>query len=67
MKINEVEAAVGEEIGWRGYMMPRLKERFSLFTGRLLGGILWGVWHWLPMLAVAVGLTLHQIKQEEKN
>ena len=44
--------AVGEEIGWRGYMMPRLKERFGLLNGRLLGGIIWGVWHWPLMLLV---------------
>ena len=37
--------ALGEEVGWRGYMMPRLKERFGLLNGRLLGGVVWGVWH----------------------
>ena len=45
-------AAVGEEAGWRGYMMPRLKERFGLLNGRLLGGVIWGVWHWPLMLLV---------------
>ena len=34
--------AVGEEAGWRGYMMPCLKERFGLLNGRLLGGVIWG-------------------------
>ena len=42
--------AVGEEAGWRGYMMPRLKEQFGLLNGRLLGGVIWGVWHWPIML-----------------
>ena len=42
--------AVGEEAGWRGYMMPRLKERFGLLNARLLGGVIWGVWHWPIML-----------------
>ena len=42
--------ALGEEAGWRGYMMPILKERFGLLNGRLLGGIVWGVWHWPIML-----------------
>ena len=42
--------AVGEEAGWRGTMMPWLKERFGLLNGRLLGGIIWGVWHWPIML-----------------
>ena len=44
--------ALGEEAGWRGYMMPRLKERFGLLTGRLLGGVIWGIWHWPLMLLV---------------
>ena len=44
--------ALGEEAGWRGYMMPRLKERFGLLNGRLLGGVVWGIWHWPLMLLV---------------
>ena len=44
--------AVGEEAGWRGYMMPRLKERLGLLNGRLLGGVVWGIWHWPLMLLV---------------
>jgi len=42
--------ALGEEVGWRGYMMVCLKEQFSLLNARLLGGIIWGVWHWPIML-----------------
>lgn len=44
--------ALGEEVGWRGYMMPRLKERFGLLNGRLLSGVVWGIWHWPLMLLV---------------
>ena len=33
-------------------MMPRLKERFGLLNGRLLGGVVWGIWHWPLMLLV---------------
>ena len=43
-------AAVGEEAGWRGYMMVCLKEQFGLLNARLLGGVIWGVWHWPIML-----------------
>ncbi len=38
--------AVGEEAGWRGYMYPVLKERFGRLKGSILGGIIWGMWHW---------------------
>lgn len=44
--------ALGEEVGWRGAMYPRLKERFGLLKGRLLGGLIWGVWHW-PIMILA--------------
>ncbi len=39
-------AAVGEEAGWRGYMYPALKERFGRTKGVVIGGFIWGVWHW---------------------
>ena len=39
-------AALGEEIGWRGFLYPRLKERFGRVHGLLLGGVIWGAWHW---------------------
>ena len=42
--------SLGEEIGWRGVMLPRLKERFGRRKGLLLGGLIWGAWHWPVML-----------------
>ena len=42
--------ALGEEVGWRGFLYPRLKERFGVAKGRLLGGLIWGVWHWPVMI-----------------
>ena len=38
--------ALGEEIGWRGFLYPQLKARFGKRNGRLLGGVIWGAWHW---------------------
>ena len=38
--------ALGEEIGWRGFLYPRLKARFGRKKGWLLGGVIWGAWHW---------------------
>ena len=42
--------SLGEEVGWRGAMLPRLKERFGRRKGWLLGGVVWGVWHWPVMI-----------------
>lgn len=40
--------ALGEEIGWRGYMLPRLFTR-GVVPAMLLVGFLHGVWH-LPLM-----------------
>lgn len=39
----------GEEIGWRGYMLPRLLVRMSPFSAALWGTLPWALWH-LPLL-----------------
>jgi len=44
--------ALGEEIGWRGYMTPYLKGRFGKTVGRIVAGLIWGVWHW-PLIIFA--------------
>lgn len=38
----------GEEIGWRGYALPRIASRIGLGPASIVVGILWGVWH-LPL------------------
>jgi membrane protease YdiL (CAAX protease family) len=48
-----VLAALGEEIGWRGYLLPRLDQRYGLLPAAILVGIVWGIWH-LPADYVAL-------------
>ena len=37
--------ANGEEMGWRGYVLPRLQAKHSALTSALILGVIWGFWH----------------------
>ena len=41
-------SALGEEIGWRGYVLPRLQSRISALSASLLIAPIWALWH-LPL------------------
>lgn len=48
--------ALGEELGWRGYALPRLLEKNNPLTAGLILGIIWAAWHlptYLPGQALA--------------
>jgi len=47
---GSLAAALGEEIGWRGFLLPRLVGRFGWFFGCLLSGTIWAVWHYPGLL-----------------
>lgn len=53
---------LGEELGWRGYAVPRLQQRTNnALTAAILHGVLWACWH-LPvmgMLAAGVPMGLY--------
>jgi membrane protease YdiL (CAAX protease family) len=44
--------ALGEEIGWRGFLAPQLTARFGFKAGALLTGAIWTLWH-LPLVFFA--------------
>ncbi len=44
--------ALGEEIGWRGFLVPQLAQQFSFTTTVLVSGLIWSLWHY-PILIFA--------------
>lgn len=36
---------MGEELGWRGFLLPRLLEKFSILKSTVFVGLAWGLWH----------------------
>ena len=51
LPVSQLIPSLGEESGWRGVMYPFLKEHLGVTFGRIVGGILWGVWHW-PLILI---------------
>lgn len=48
---------LGEEIGWRGYLMPKMDELFGFRKGTGICGIIWFLWH-LPVFLAGYVSTI---------
>jgi membrane protease YdiL (CAAX protease family) len=48
--VGSMARALGEEIGWRGFLLPRLVQQVGFTWGCLLSGCIWAVWHYPALL-----------------
>jgi uncharacterized protein len=48
--VGSLARALGEEIGWRGFLLPRLVGQFGFTLGCLLSGCIWAAWHYPGLL-----------------
>jgi uncharacterized protein len=46
----------GEEVGWRGFALPRLQYNFNALTSSLILTALWAIWH-IPLFFYRSGFT----------
>lgn len=40
-----VGGPLGEEFGWRGFMLPKIQSKWGPLIGTLILGLIWGLWH----------------------
>jgi membrane protease YdiL (CAAX protease family) len=46
----------GEELGWRGFLVPELAKITNFTNVALISGVIWAVWHW-PLILFAADVT----------
>jgi membrane protease YdiL (CAAX protease family) len=46
----------GEELGWRGFLVPELAKITSFTNVALISGVIWALWHW-PLILFAADVT----------
>ena len=49
--ILTVAAGIGEEFGWRGFLLPRLQTRHNALISSLIVGVIWAIWH-IPLFFI---------------
>lgn len=49
--IVNIIPTMGEELGWRGYLLPKLRIFLSDRASLIITGVIWGIWH-LPVIVM---------------
>jgi uncharacterized protein len=52
--VRDCATTLGEEIGWRGFLVPELAKRNSFAATAIISGFIWALWHY-PIFLLANG------------
>lgn len=52
--VKNMGAVLGEEIGWRGFLLFELRKILSFRVATLLSGLIWAIWHY-PLIFLIYG------------
>lgn len=47
---SSIITATGEEIGWRGFLLPKMAEIWNMKTAIVVSGLIWAIWHFPLMI-----------------
>ncbi len=59
MTINAL-TALGEEIGWRGFLIDILYSRFGVIPSAVIIGVIWGLWHAPLIILLGYNYPMHR-------
>lgn len=48
--ITGIISVLGEEIGWRGFLVPQLSKLTTFFWISIISGVIWAIWHFPLMI-----------------
>ena len=54
--ITVTGGAMGEELGWRGYLLNNFQVKYTPFASSLFVGFIWGIWHF-PLWLLNTGIS----------
>ena len=57
-----IAAGIGEEFGWRGFLLPRLQTRHNALVSSLIIGVMWAIWH-IPLFFIK-GTFQHDLQSQ---
>ena len=57
-----IAAGIGEEFGWRGFLLPRLQTHHNALVSSLIIGVMWAIWH-IPLFFIK-GTFQHDLQSQ---